>query len=69
MGPKRKESIPQGELFRSRLENMISLEHELVKLSRLIDREAFDAEWGKLFESNLGAPAIPTRLIAGLHYL
>jgi hypothetical protein len=34
MGPKRKESIPQGELFRSRLENMISLEHELVKLSR-----------------------------------
>jgi len=69
MGPKRKKSTPQDDLFRNRLENMISLEHELVKLSRLIDWESFDAEWGKLFESSLGAPAIPTRLIAGLHYL
>ena len=69
MGPKRMESTPQEDLYRSRLENMISLEHELVKLSRLIDWEVFDAAWGKLFESNRGAPAIPTRLIAGLHYL
>ncbi len=69
MGPKRKESMPQEDLFRSRLENMISLEHELVKLSWLIDWEVFDDEWGKLFVSARGAPAIPTRLIAGLHYL
>jgi len=69
MGPKRMEKTPQEELFRSRLENMISLEHELVKLSRLIDWEALDAEWGKLFVSDRGAPAIATRLIAGLHYL
>jgi len=69
MGPKRVESLPQEELFRSHLENMISLDHELVKLSRLIDWEALDAEWGKLFVSDRGAPAIATRLIAGLHYL
>jgi len=69
MGPKQVEKKPQGELFRSGLENMISLDHELVKLSRLIDWDVFDEEWGKLFKSNRGAPAIPTRLIAGLHYL
>jgi len=38
MGPKQVENKPQGELFRSGLENMISLDHELVKLSRLIGR-------------------------------
>jgi IS5 family transposase len=69
MGPKRMEKTAQEELFRSRLENMISLEHDLVKLSRLIDWEALDGEWGKLFVSDRGAPAIRTRLIAGLHYL
>ena len=69
MGPKQVEKKPQGELFRNRLENMISLDHELVKLSRLIDWDVFDEEWGKLFKSNRGAPVIPTRLIAGLNYL
>jgi len=45
------------------------MDHELVKLSRLIRWDVFDDEWGKLFESDRGAPAIPTRLIAGLQYL
>ncbi|MDQ6972808.1 MAG: IS5 family transposase [Mariprofundaceae bacterium] len=69
MGPKKLAKMPQEDLFRLRLENMISMEHELVKLSRLIRWGVFEEEWGKLFESNRGAPAIPTRLIAGLHYL
>jgi IS5 family transposase len=60
---------PQEDLFRSRLENMISLDHELVQLSRQIAWEVFDDAWGKLFESSRGAPATPTTLIAGLHYL
>jgi IS5 family transposase len=48
---------------------MISMDHELVKLSRLIHWEVFDDQWGKLFESDCGAPATQTRLIAGLQYL
>ncbi len=68
MKPK-KSPIPQNDLFKMRLENIIDLDHELVKLSKNIDWDSFDCEWGKLFKSNKGAPAIATRLITGLHYL
>ena len=37
MGPGRGESIPQDELFRNRLENLIGQRHELVRLAALID--------------------------------
>ena len=49
-----------------RLENMLDIHHELIKLSKHIDRESPDKEWGALFVSTKGAPAIRTRLIAGL---
>ncbi len=52
-----------------RLENMLDINHELIKLSKHIDWESPDKEWGALFVSTKGAPAIRTRLIAGLHYL
>ncbi len=52
-----------------RLENMLDINHELIKLSKHIDWESLDKEWGALFVSTKGAPAIRTRLIAGLHYL
>ncbi len=52
-----------------RLENMLDINHELIKLSKHIDRESLNKEWGALFVSTKGAPAIRTRLIAGLHYL
>ena len=69
MKPKKHEPQPQEELFRNRLENLIDPRHELVRLAKLIDWEVFDREWGPLFADRRGAPAIPTRLIAGLHYL
>ncbi len=52
-----------------RPENMLDINHELIKLSKHIDWESPDKEWGALFVSTKGAPAIRTRLIAGLHYL
>ena len=48
---------------------MLGTNHELIKLSKHIDWESLDKEWGALFVSTKGAPAIRTRLIAGLHYL
>ena len=45
------------------------MSHELVRLAALIEWEEFDRQWGPLFSEKRGAPAIPTRLIAGLHYL
>ncbi len=69
MKPKKQPKIPQEDLFRMRLENMLDINHELIKLSKHIDWESLDKEWGSLFVSTKGAPAIRTRLIAGLHYL
>jgi IS5 family transposase len=34
----------------------------------LIDWNAFDSSWGEAY-CEAGRPAIPTRLMAGLHYL
>ena len=48
---------------------MLDTNHALIKLSKHIDWESLDKEWGALFVSTKGAPAIRTRLIAGLHYL
>ena len=69
MKPKKQFEIPQEDLFRMRLENMLDTNHELIKLSKHIDWERLDKERGALFVSTKGAPAIRTRLIAGLHYL
>ena len=69
MKPEKQPKLPQEDLFRMRLENMLDINHELIKLSKHIDRESPDKEWGALFVSTKGVPAIRTRLIAGLHYL
>ena len=69
MGPRSSDPTPQDELFRNRLDNLIDQRHELVQLAALIDWEVFDRQWGSLFSQTRGAPAISTRLIAGLHYL
>ncbi len=69
MKPEKQPKIPQEDLFRMRLENMLDIKHELIKLPKHIDWESPDKEWGALFVSTKGAPAIRTRLIAGLHYL
>ena len=69
MRPRSQEPSPQDEMFRNRLENLIDQRHELVRLAGLIDWEEFDRQWGPLFSEKRGAPAIPTRLIAGLHYV
>ena len=68
MKPQTPPDLSTDDLFRHRLENLIDTRHELVKLSKLIDWEHFDAQWGDFF-CEVGRPAIATRLIAGLHYL
>ena len=67
MKPKKQPEIPQEDLFRMRLENMLDTNHALIKLSKHINWESLDKKWGALFVSTKGAPAIRTRLIAGLH--
>ena len=68
MRPKTSGDAPTDDLFRLRLEQMIDSRHELVRLADLIDWSRFDAGFDGLFHPSRGAPAVPTRMIAGLHY-
>lgn len=60
---------PQGELYRTELVNLINLEHPLVRLARTVKWERFDEAFTPLYDPGNGRPAIPTRLMVGLHYL
>jgi IS5 family transposase len=68
MKPRNIEPQPQNELFKVRLVDLIDLSHPLCRLSTLIDWQQLDAEIAPNF-SDQGAPALPTRLVAGLIYL
>jgi transposase, IS5 family len=59
---------PQLDMFRKSLANMLSHKHELYRLAELIDWEAFELEFGRLYSEN-GRPGIPIRLMVGLTYL
>jgi len=59
----------QGDLFQSRLDQILDNGHPLFQLARQIDWSFFDTEFGQLFVENVGRPGLPTRLIVGLHYL
>jgi IS5 family transposase len=67
MGPK--PTVPSsGDLYRSRLDQILDQRHELFRLASLIDWDRFDHEFGRFYRP-LGRPAKPTRLMVGLSYL
>ena len=68
MKPRAVNQSPQEDLFRSRLEEIINLKHELVKLSQSIDWNYLDSKLSS-FYSTEGRPAIQSRLMIGLHLL
>ena len=67
--PPKSPQLSDHDLFRMRLEAMIDGRHELVRLARLIDWTRFEDAFGALYDDNRGRPALPTRLMAGLHLL
>jgi IS5 family transposase len=68
MKPK-KQAIPQEELFRSRLVQIIDLTHPLCQLAAAINWSYFEEEFGALYIENVGRPGKPIRLMVALHYL
>src|SRR3982750_4977747 len=56
------------DLFRSRLDALITPPHPLVQLAGLIDGARFDAAFGSR-SAETGRPGLPTRLMVGLHLL
>lgn len=51
------------------LKDQLNLKHPLVKLSQAIDWSELEAELGQQVSREGGRPALPTRLMVGLHYL
>ena len=59
----------EQDLFRSRLDRIIDLTHALVKLSRAIDWQFLEVQFGSVYSDGPGCPPLPTRLMAGLALL
>ena len=68
MKPRKIEQIPQDDLFRLRLDQMLNQRHALYKLASQIDWNVAEEQFGNLY-SEEGRPGIPIRLMVGLHYL
>lgn len=63
------ENLPEtADLFRSQLDQIINMEHELVELAKAIDWSYLD-ERNSEFYSTEGRPGVVSRLIIGLHIL
>jgi IS5 family transposase len=69
MRPKREQDQPQRELFQVDLEQLIDLDHPLVRLGMCIDWASFEEALGATYHPTQGAPGISTRLMVALHYL
>ena len=59
----------QDDLFRPRLDQIISLHHPLVRLAQEIDWEFLARRFGSVCSAGPGQPPLPTRLVAGLFIL
>ena len=59
----------QGELFRSRLDQILNRSHPLFMLAGEIDWAVFEQTFGPLYVEKVGRPGTPIRLLVGLHYL
>ena len=69
MRPKERRETGEHDLFRSRLDQIIDLEHALVKLARAIDWRFLEEKFGAAYSDKPGHPPLPTRLMAGLAIL
>jgi transposase, IS5 family len=59
----------QLELFRTRLDSIIDMEHELVVLGSEINWQVFEEEFAMTLCEDNGRPALSIRLMVGLQYL
>jgi transposase, IS5 family len=69
MRPRERRESGEQDLFRSRLDQVINMEHALVKLARTIDWRFLEEKFGAVYQDGPGQPPLPTRLMAGLAIL
>jgi transposase, IS5 family len=59
----------EQDLFRARLDQIINMNHELVRLAQAIDWPLLEERFGTVYSDGPGMPPLPTRLMAGLAIL
>ena len=69
MRPPRHSETGQTDMFQARLDQILNLDHELVRLARLIDWGFIEERCGVAYSDVVGHPPLPTRLMAGLAIL
>jgi IS5 family transposase len=65
----REQAGGQHDLFRARLDQIIDMEHELVRLGGMIDWPLLTRTFGEVYSDGPGQPPLPTRLMVGLAIL
>ena len=56
-------------MFKSRLDQILDHKHPLFVLAGKIDWKYFENELGEYYAEGRGRPALPIRLMVGIHYL
>jgi transposase, IS5 family len=69
MRPRERRESGEQDMFRSRLDQVINMDHPLVKLARAIDWRFLEEKCGAVYKDGAGQPPLPTRLMAGLAIL
>lgn len=69
MKPRERRETGEQDLFRARLDQIINMEHELVKLAQAISWRFIEEKCGEVYSDGPGMPPLPTRLMAGLAIL
>ena len=69
MRPKERRESGQKDLFKARLDQIVDLDHSLVKLAGAIDWRFLEDRFGAVYDDDPGRPPLPTRLMAGLAIL
>ena len=69
MRPRERRETGSQDLFRSRLDQIIDLNHPVAKLARTIDWGFLEERFGAVYTDGPGQPPLPTRLMAGLAIL
>jgi hypothetical protein len=69
MRPRERRESGEQDLFRSRLDQVINMDHALVKLARTIDWRFLEEKFGAVYNDGPGQPPLPKRLMAGLAIL
>jgi len=69
MRPRERRETGEQDLFRSRLDQIIDMDHPLVKLGKTVSWGFLEERFGEVYSDGPGQPPLPTRLMAGLAIL